>query len=104
MPRSPIRIQFRRSGGFAGIPLTAATSADQLPEGQAAELQTLLASAEAPHRSQGPGPGAAGADQFQYQLELDDGQRQRSFNWDETQVPDAVRPLLGALTRIARPG
>jgi hypothetical protein len=102
MPRPPIHIQFRRSGGFAGIPLTATTTADQLPEDHAAQLQGLLTSAEVPQKPDHSAPG--GADRFQYQLNLDDGQQHRSFSWDETQVPDEIRPVLGTLTRLARPG
>lgn len=103
MPSPPIQIEFRRSGGLAGISLTATTTADQLPDEQAAQLRGLLA-APAPQQPPGSAPGEGGADRFQYQLDLDDGQRHRSFAWDETQVPESVRPLLGALTRLARPG
>jgi hypothetical protein len=42
MAPPPIRIRFRRSGGFAGIPLTAATTADQLAGDHAAQVQRLL--------------------------------------------------------------
>jgi Emfourin len=100
-PHPPIRIQFRRSGGFAGIPLTATTSADELSDEHAAQVQSLLVAAE-PRQPGRAAPG--GADLFQYQLNLDDGQRHRSFAWDETQVPAAIRPVLDALTRLARPG
>ena len=103
MSRPPIRIEFRRSGGFAGIPLTATTTTDELPDEHAAQLQGLLTSAEVPQEPR-PAPGGGGADRFQYQLNLDDGQRHRSFAWDETQVPDEIRPVLGTLTRFARPG
>jgi hypothetical protein len=48
MAPPPIRIRFRRSGGFAGIPLTAATTADQLAGDHAAQVQRLLTEAEAP--------------------------------------------------------
>jgi hypothetical protein len=104
MSPSPIRIQFRRSGGFAGISLTAATTADQLTGDHAAQVRRLLAEDQAPP---GPRPAAAvpgAADRFQYELDLDDGQRQRSLTWDETHVPDELKPLVGTLTRLARPG
>jgi hypothetical protein len=104
MSPPPIRVRFRRSGGLAGIPLTAATTADQLAGDHAAQVQRLLTQAEAPP---GPRPAAAaagGADMFRYELDLDDGQRHRSLAWDETQVPDELRALLGTLTRLARPG
>jgi Emfourin len=102
MTRSPIHIDFRRSGGFAGIPLRATATADQLPQEHVAALTRLLA-AEALDETHSTAPGG-GADRFQYQLDLDDGQRHRSFTWDETQVPETIQPLLGALTRMAKPG
>ena len=104
MSPPPIRIRFRRSGGFAGIPLTAATTADQLAGEHAARVRRLLTDAEAP-RSARPVPAAAGvADMFRYELDLYDGQRHQSLAWDETQVPEEVRPLLATLTSLARPG
>jgi hypothetical protein len=101
MPRSPLRIEFCRSGGFAGISLRATATADELPEEHVAQLRTLLAAGEAqePHHESGDG----GADRFQYQLDLDDGQRRRSFTWSETQVPETIRPALETLTHLARP-
>jgi hypothetical protein len=103
MPPPPIRIRFRRSGGFAGIPLTAATTADQLAGDHAAQVQRLLTQTEAPGGAH-PAPAAAGADMFRYELDLDDGHRHRSLAWNETQVPAEIRPLLGTLTSLARPG
>jgi hypothetical protein len=103
MSPPPIRIQFRRSGGFAGIPLTAATTADQLAGDHAAQVHRLLTEAEAPDGAR-PAPAAAGADMFRYELDLDDGQRHRTLAWNETQVPAEIRPLLGTLTTLARPG
>jgi hypothetical protein len=102
MPHSPIRIKFHRSGGFAGIPLAATATADQLPEDHAAALEGLL-TAGAPGGTHATAP-SGGADRFQYQLDLDDGQRHRSYTWDETQVPEAIQPVLGTLTRMAKPG
>jgi hypothetical protein len=104
MSSPPIRIRFRRSGGFAGVPLTAATTADQLTGDHAAQVRRLLSEAEAPPGPRPAGPAAGGADMFRYELDLDDGLRQRSVAWDETQVPEELRPLLGTLTRLARPG
>lgn len=102
MSPPPIRIRFRRSGGFAGLSLTAAITADQLASDHAAQVRRLLTEAEAP-RSQAAAA-AGGADMFRYELDLDDGHRRRYLAWDETQVPEEFRSLLGTLTRLARPG
>lgn len=103
MPPSPIRAEFRRSGGFAGIPVTATVTADELNEEQAAQLRGLLGPGM-PQKTRDPASGGGGADRFQYELDLDDGHQHRSYTWDETDVPEAIRPLLTALTRLARPG
>jgi hypothetical protein len=104
MSPPPIRIRFRRSGGFAGIPLTAATTADQLAGDHAAQVQRLLTQAQASPGASRAAAVPGGADTFRYELDLDDGQRRRSLAWDETQVPEELRPLLGTLTSLARPG
>jgi len=105
VPGSPVHVEFRRSGGFAGISLTAATSTDTLTGEHAAQVRDLLARPEAQPRQAAPGGvPSPGPDRFQYHLRLDDGQRQRAFSWNETQVPDEVRPLLSELTRLAHPG
>jgi hypothetical protein len=101
MPRYPLRIEFCRSGGIAGISLRATTTADELPEEHAAQLRALLATEAAQEPRDASGEG--GADRFQYQLDLDDGQRRRSFTWGETQVPGTIRPVLATLTSLARP-
>jgi hypothetical protein len=98
-------VDFRRSGGFAGISLTASTSTDDLVGEHAAQVRDLLAAApEAePRRGASSASGGAGPDRFQYRLSLSDGQRQREYTWNETQVPDEIRPLIGELTRRAHP-
>ncbi len=104
MGHPQIHVQFRRSGGFAGIPITAATDADSLGEEHAAQVQSLLRSPEVPQEPDHPAAGNGGADRFQYQLDIDDGQNRRSFAWSEAQVPEDMRPLVDYLTRLARPG
>jgi hypothetical protein len=96
---SGLRLGYRRSGGFAGIELTAEVAAGELPAEQAALAARLL---DDPARGQPTGmtpPGAA--DLFSYQLRLTDGSRQHTFEWTDLTVPDAVRPLLSALNRLA---
>ncbi len=104
MTDSSIRIEFRRSGGFAGIPLVAAIDTGQLTDEHSTEVQRLLAAEEvAQPPDQTMSRGGAGADRFQYALSLSDGQRHRDFAWDDGQVPSPIRPLLERLTRLSRP-
>jgi Emfourin len=95
-----MRLTYRRSGGLAGIDLTADAKSDDLPSGQADVARQLLTRAATATR------GASvpqGADQFSYTLELDDGTRHRTFHWMEHEVPGDVQPLLTALQRRAHP-
>jgi Emfourin len=95
-----VRLTYRRTGGLAGIDLTADAQSDDLPTEQAHLARQLLTDAPTapPQRSV-----QQGADQFNYTLELDDGTRHRTFHWGEHEVPGDVQPLLTALNRRARP-
>ena len=61
-----MRIQFERTGGFAGMRTVASIDSDSLPPGQAQELRELVDAADffnLPSRIEDSGEGA---DQFQY--------------------------------------
>ena len=93
-------LTYRRSGGLAGIDLTADAQSDDLPTDQAHLARQLLTEAPtAPPRRSVP----QGADQFNYTLELDDGTRHRTFQWGEHEVPGDVQPLLTTMNRRAHP-
>jgi hypothetical protein len=98
---SGLRIQYRRTGGFAGIEMAADVGADQLPAEAAGIATRLLADPESGAPTGSAPPGAA--DLFDYQLRLTDGDRKHSFEWSDFGVPDAVRPLLSALNQLAKP-
>lgn len=116
-------IVFDRTGGFAGLCLRAAVTADQLDTGQAVIAEQLFAEPPGPSS---PGPSSAGptaaavpepgarptrfpppgpfaADAFTYRLELRSGSRIETFEWPDPEVPSEIRPLLSALTRRATP-
>jgi hypothetical protein len=95
-----VQIQYRRSGGLAGLDMTADAAADDLSPEHADLARQLLA--HPPATATTP-PAAGGADQFSYQLHVDDGTRHRTFTWAEHEVPDDIRPLLSALHRRAHP-
>jgi hypothetical protein len=96
-----LRIRYRRSGGIAGLDMTADALAHELSNEQA-ELATQLLD-NPPGPPAGPSAGSAAADQFSYQLELDDGIRRHTFHWSEQEVPDLARPLLTAMHSRAAP-
>ncbi|WP_428338704.1 protealysin inhibitor emfourin [Mycobacterium sp.] len=95
---APVHIDYRRSGGLAGIDMTASVDSGDLPSEDGTIIADLLADT--------PGVqdrAAAMPDAFSYELTLTDGTRTRTCRWQEPEIPDAVRPLLAALTARALP-
>ena len=100
MSNSPVQVKFRRSGGFAGIDMTATVDASELPAEQAEMLTRLMTHGHVAPAA-GGAPGAA--DQFSYDVTLHDGQRSRTLHWTEADVPEEVKPVLASLTVRAKP-
>jgi len=79
--------------------MTGSVDARDLPaeDGQlAADLLTGAPTADEGHT-------AAIPEGFSYELTLTDGTRTQTYHWQDPHVPDAVRPLLAALTERAQP-
>jgi len=95
---APVRVGFRRSGGLAGITIAVDTDTDQLSPAQGETIRALLPGPDSPPPS---APGAP--DRFTYELQIDDGEHRRVLRWQETAVPDDVRPLIAELTARSRP-
>jgi hypothetical protein len=96
-----MKLEFARSGGFAGMHLSLVLDTDDLPAGEAAHLARLLETARSAltdtARSH-PAP-----DRFQYDLTIESGQsRIESHTLCEPDVPESVRPLIEQLTAMAR--
>jgi hypothetical protein len=88
-----VRIQLRRSGGFAGNirrpPLVVDTAT--LPEDEAREIEALAEAVLA-----GPQPGGApgGADRMRLDLAVEQERAQRSAAFEEGAAPAELRELL----------
>lgn len=93
-----MRIEYRRSGGIAGIDLTASADADELPAELSPVASALLRDAF-PARPTGPGM----PDGFNYELTVHEAGRARTHHWSEGEVPEVVRPLLTDLGSRAHP-
>jgi hypothetical protein len=94
----PVRVEFRRSGGLAGITIGVDTDTDELSPAEGELIRALLAGPDSPPSS---GPGAP--DRFTYELRIGDGRHWRVRRWQESAVPDGVRPLIAELTRRSLP-
>ena len=96
-----MRIDFVRSGGFAGMRLATSVDTEQLPAEQASTLDKLISDAgffQLPERIM---PAAPGPDRYEYQLTVTAPQHTHSVVVNEAAAPDSLRPLLNYLTTLA---
>ena len=100
----PFRIEFERSGGFAGIPLRSTTDSRELTPDEAREIDQLLEQVdfEALAKAAETSSGRSAADRFQYDLTLERGDQQLHLRLGEQDVPPMLRPLLERLLQQAR--
>ncbi len=89
-------VRYRRTGGFAGMTLTAEAQLDQLPD----DLRSVLHETDLNAVASGSPP--PGADRFQHELvvERPDGE-QRAVIGDH-ELPDDLKPLLDWLVAHGR--
>ena len=97
-----MRIEFERSGGFAGLRLAATIEVDSLSVEEADELCRLVEEAgffDLPTLIAG---GDARPDQFTYKVTVETQGRGHTVELENGEPPPALRPLLDRLTRVAR--
>jgi len=97
-----MRIHFERTGGFAGMRMTATVNTESLSSEEARDLQEMVEAAgffDLPAVITTPTPGA---DRFYYKLTVEAEGRQHTVEMGEAAVPEALRPLLQRLTAVAR--
>ena len=93
-----LKITFRESGGFAGLVRGCELDSSSLPPAAAAALDALLAGAQAPSRA------SRGArDLVTYEITVGAGKGARTVALGETNVPEAVRPLIAHLCSRSGP-
>ncbi len=97
-----MKVEFVRTGGVAGVRLTATLDTEMLPPEETDRLRRLIAAAsffEQPTSRQSP---IREADRFQYRVTVEDGDRVKKVEMNESSVPEACRPLLDYLIDSAR--
>lgn len=97
-----MKLEFERSGGFAGLTLKAAVDTDDLPAEQAKQVAGLVEDADffnLPKVIKTKGPGA---DRFQYNLTIQDQGKPHSVQVGDGAIPSTLKPLLNWLTDEAR--
>jgi hypothetical protein len=89
-----MRIEFERTGGFAGLRAATTVDTDTLPAAEADALRALVSAAgvfELPATLRASAPVR---DQFAYKLTVTDGARTHTVRMDESAVPASARPLI----------
>jgi len=96
------RIQFERTGGFAGIRFAADFELDDLPKAQAHQILELLDAMDFDELPEHILGGQQVADGFSYSITVTTEKRQHSVMTSDTTVPKKMEPLLEILTQIAK--
>jgi hypothetical protein len=98
-------VEFERSGGFAGIVLTARVRTSELDETEAKELSSLAGAVDfgsyvsGSHPARRPRP-----DRFTYHLSVRNGRDRYDFDVPESEADPALRRLIAWLEERARGG
>jgi emfourin len=97
-----VKIDFVRTGGFAGMRLELHLDTRTLREERALEMERLVKSAgffDLPMPGRRP---AQGADLFEYRVEIESEELgSRTITVSETAVPDRLQPLIEHLSALA---
>jgi hypothetical protein len=96
-----MRIQFERTGGFAGIRLAVDLTEADLSENEWQTLQAAIQQAEffqLPPKVTGGGQ----PDQFNYQVTVETDTHSHTVELGEGGIPDRVQPLIQQLNLLAR--
>jgi hypothetical protein len=88
-----MRVHVTRRGGLAGVVLQAALDTAQLSAVDAARAETALRNLPWDRLAAEP----TGADRFHYEVVTAEGGHERHAELSETEIPDALRPLLALL-------
>jgi hypothetical protein len=101
MATSDVHLEFRRSGGLAGIEMTTSVDARDLPAEQAPVITDLLNDTLPAQDT--PTDRRAIPDQFDYELTVTDGHRTSTYHWTDMQIPDTAQPLIAELAERSEP-
>lgn len=97
-----MRIQFERTGGFAGMRTAATIDTDLLSPQDGQEVKQLVDAArffKLPPKITGR---SQGADQFRYKLTVESEGQRHTVEVGEASAPESLRPLLRKLAALAR--
>jgi hypothetical protein len=99
-----MRIEFERTGGFAGMQLSTTVETDDLVPRDAELLEAAVEQADVAQLPRRLIAAAPGADRFQYHLIVEQGGERYEVEVSEAAVPDSLRTLIEHLSMFARTG
>jgi hypothetical protein len=97
-----MKIDYERTGGFAGMRTTATFDLDAMPPDDAARIRELLDTAhfdQLPERIESQ---SAVADQFTHKITVTSGGAVHTVTTGDSSTPPALRELVDLLGRLAR--
>lgn len=97
-----MKINFERTGGFAGIRITAMLDTELMPQEDASHLEKMVDVSNffiLPEVLPAP---EKGADYFQYRLTVELERQKHTVEVSEASVPDELRPLVNLMMEEAR--
>lgn len=98
-----MRINFVRSGGFAGMRLSVRLDTEALRPDEAIRIRQLVRSSGFFELDEHELRTGSARDQFQYSIEIQsEAWGERTMHLGENAVPDSLRPLLQHLASLAR--
>ncbi len=97
-----MKIQFERTGGVAGLRLTATVHSGTLSPEEARKVQEMVQEARFFELPSTLLPAQPGADRFQYKVTVETKERRHTVEIAEGAAPPRLRPLLDWLTAQAR--
>ena len=97
-----MRIEFVRTGGFAGLRMATTIDVDSLPPEEAQEIQDALEEAHFFALPPELHEETRGVDRFQYEITVDDGAQKHTVQTGETALPEHLQPLVQKLEQYAR--
>ncbi|MBW4495206.1 MAG: hypothetical protein KME26_19380 [Oscillatoria princeps RMCB-10] len=97
-----MRINFERTGGFAGMRLATVADTNTLPPEEANQLRRLVDAADFFHLPPTITSPTPVADRFQYRLAVEENGQQHTVTVSERALPAPLRPLIEWLLAAAR--
>lgn len=99
-----MRIDFVRSGGFAGIRLARSFDTASLPGDMGSKIEHLVKAVDFFGLAQPAAPSQPLRDGFEYRLAISTESQSREITVDDLNMPPILRPLLDLLTSLAKSG